>query len=110
MNTDAIATTLQARLTDLESRLAKVRRDAAQRHSNDWAEQAQERENDEVLDAIGNETLAAIAGIRSALQRIADGTYGTCAVCGEAIAEARLASLPETTICVRCRAAQESGG
>lgn len=110
MNQDAIAATLRARLADLEQRLARIREDAAQAHSSDSAEQAQERENDEVLDAIGNETAVAIASIRGALQRIEDGSYGICADCGEAIGEARLSTLPETTTCVQCKAAKERAG
>jgi RNA polymerase-binding transcription factor DksA len=37
----------------------------------------------------------------AALARIADGTYGTCAVCGEAIAEGRLEARPWTPFCIR---------
>lgn len=42
--------------------------------------------------------------IDHALQRIAEGTYGVCEVCGAEIEPERLAILPETTMCVRCRA------
>jgi len=42
--------------------------------------------------------------IDHALQRIAEGTYGVCEVCGAEIEPERLMILPETTMCVRCRA------
>jgi DnaK suppressor protein len=38
--------------------------------------------------------------VEAALARIADGTYGTCAVCGEAIAEGRLEARPWTPFCI----------
>ena len=60
---------LEARLTSLQARLASIKRDVTQAHSGDSAEQAQERENDEVVDAIGNETAQAIQGLQSALGR-----------------------------------------
>jgi RNA polymerase-binding transcription factor DksA len=38
--------------------------------------------------------------IEAALQRIADGSYGTCAVCGSAISEGRLEARPWTPFCI----------
>jgi len=93
---------LQARLAQLQARLASIKRDVTQEHSGDSAEQAQERENDEVVDAIGNETALSIRGIQAALERISEGTYGVCAVCGEEIGESRLEVVPEATRCVKC--------
>ena len=93
---------LEERLASLQSRLSSIKRDVTQSHSGDSAEQAQERENDEVVDAIGNETAQSIRIVQSALERIADGTYGTCATCGEQIARERLEAIPEATHCVSC--------
>jgi len=93
---------LEQRLSDLQSRLSSIKRDVTQSHSGDSAEQAQERENDEVVDAIGNETAQSIRVIQAALARIDDGTYGLCENCGEGIAPARLSAVPEATRCVNC--------
>jgi DnaK suppressor protein len=41
--------------------------------------------------------------IVEALARLDDGSYGTCAVCGEEIAPRRLHAIPEATTCVRCQ-------
>jgi DnaK suppressor protein len=41
-----------------------------------------------------------------ALIRIDEGTYGTCAECGDAIPIARLDALPHTKFCVTCSAAR----
>ena len=46
--------------------------------------------------------------IRAALQRIDDGTYGTCTDCGVQISEARLTVRPEAARCVECQAKAEA--
>ena len=68
----------------------------------DFAEQVTQRENDEVLFAIDEEAQQTIHLIDSALARIKDGVYGTCASCGEKIPDARLAALPYVTTCIDC--------
>ena len=93
---------LERRLADMLARLASIKKDVTREHSGDSAEQAQERENDEVVDAIGNETTQSIRDIRAAIERIDDGTYGICERCGEDIGEARLKVVPEATRCVNC--------
>lgn len=105
---EQIATRLRERLEELETRLARVTRDLSRAHASDSQEQAQERENDEVLDAIRQETEASIGAVRAALRRLEEGSYGLCRSCGEPVPEARLAALPETTSCLRCEAARES--
>ena len=45
--------------------------------------------------------------IEAALERLADGTWGLCTECGEAIAGARLDFDPSITLCIRC--AREAG-
>jgi RNA polymerase-binding protein DksA len=93
---------LEERLAGLQKRLASIKEDVTKAHSGDSAEQAQERENDEVVDAIGNETALSIRIIQSALERIENGTYGACDNCGDDIGEARLRAIPEATRCVNC--------
>ncbi len=44
--------------------------------------------------------LKEIASVRAALARMDAGSYGDCLSCGEAIAPARLAALPEATLCI----------
>jgi len=45
--------------------------------------------------------LAMLDDVRRAQQRVADGTYGTCEVCGEPIPEGRLEARPWATRCVQ---------
>jgi RNA polymerase-binding protein DksA len=101
---EKIQAQLEERLAELQKRLASIKRDVTKSHSGDSAEQAQERENDEVVDAIGNETAQSIRVVTAALERIADGSYGVCESCGEEIAEGRLEAIPEATRCVNCAA------
>ena len=42
--------------------------------------------------------------VDAALERIADGTYGTCAECGKKIGRARIEFRPESIYCVDCKA------
>ena len=102
MNIEAIKNRLTAELDALNTRLEHIRNDLSKAHSSDFEEQAQERENDEVLDEIGHETLHSIRQIKAALKRIEDNNYGICESCGSAIAPGRLQILPETTCCVQC--------
>lgn len=43
-----------------------------------------------------------LSDIDAALERIEDGTYGTCTQCREAIAAERLELVPHASSCVRC--------
>ena len=98
----ALKAQLQERLAAMQSRLASIKKDVTSPHSGDSAEQAQERENDEVVDAIGNETAQTIRDLGAAIARIEEGTYGECEICGEDIAPGRLEAIPEATRCVDC--------
>ena len=95
---------LREKLEELQSRLQRIKVDAGQEHSADSEEQALERENDEVVDAIGDETRQSIREITLALRRLEEGTYGLCESCGEEIAAARLEVLPQATRCINCAA------
>ena len=97
-----IEAALRTRLAELQQRLARIKSDASKEYPSDSAEQAQERENDEVVDAIGHETALAIREVTAALERIAEGTYGLCESCGEEIGKERLKVLPQATRCVNC--------
>jgi RNA polymerase-binding transcription factor DksA len=46
-----------------------------------------------------------LAEIEAAIQRLEDGTYGTCERCGQPIAEARLEARPAASTCITCASA-----
>ena len=102
MSHEELRQKLEKRLATLQARLNGIKKDVTQAHSADSAERAQERENDEVVDAIGNETTLSIEVVQAALERIDNGTYGACDACGKPIAAARLQAIPEATRCVSC--------
>ncbi len=88
---------------EVSHRLSAIDKDI--RHegmSADWAEQASERENDEVLESLGHSSASDLIQINNALKRINSGEYFTCSNCGEAIPAARLELLPFATSCVNC--------
>lgn len=93
---------LQNHLNQLEVRLGKLKSDVTQSHSADFEEQAQERENDEVIDALGHETETSIVELRAALLRIDENRYGLCEECDEYISPQRLEALPEARLCIDC--------
>jgi len=53
-----------------------------------------------------------LAQIDAAMVRLAEGSYGDCAACGQPIGTARLAARPATTMCIQCasgRSARHQG-
>jgi RNA polymerase-binding transcription factor DksA len=93
---------LRTRLAELEQRLHGIEEELDSHQSKDWEELATEREEDEVLEGMGQSGLAEIEGIRAALDRIADGSYGYCVKCGNEISAERLDVLPATPFCRKC--------
>jgi RNA polymerase-binding transcription factor DksA len=50
--------------------------------------------------ALLKQSSAGLDLVEAALARLANGTYGTCAVCGEPIADGRLEARPWTPFCI----------
>jgi RNA polymerase-binding protein DksA len=102
-------TAIEAKLKELRhemtTRRAAIEKDVHHRDEpveKDFAEQATQRENEEVLNALDDEARFTIQQIDNALLRIKDGTYGICQGCGNAIAEKRLEAIPFATMCINC--------
>jgi RNA polymerase-binding protein DksA len=75
-------------------------------HLGDSATATLNREIDYTLEENSEHVLAAID---EALQKIDDGTFGTCARCGRPINEARLEAIPYATRCIDCKRLEERG-
>jgi RNA polymerase-binding protein DksA len=99
---------LLAKQAELSLRLESIKENLLRGRSADSQEQAQELENAEVVDALGNETRAELNKIAKALDQIKNETYGTCLDCGEEIPLARLRAYPFADRCIRCATAEES--
>lgn len=94
------------RKRELYRRLDKIDRDLDTLKSADSSDRAIERENDEVLEEFGHAGLKELEAIEAALDRIAAGTFGLCAKCGEPISPARLKAVPHAALCEECIAGQ----
>jgi len=96
--------------TQWESRLSAIQSDRRRGKGAleaDFAEQAVQRENDEVLDGLDVTGRHELEGIEAALARIEAGTWGSCARCGESIAEGRLEAMPAAVACHGCATGAE---
>lgn len=91
---------LRARLATLTQRLRRIETELDT--PDDGGEQAEERDDEEVLEDLGTAGLQEIRMIEAALDRITQGKYGICAVCGDPIGEERLDVLPHTPTCRNC--------
>ena len=111
----------RARLADEQTRLQGIREElqtlrgedqsestqelsSYDQHQADVATETFEREKDlSILDSVEGE----LADIEHALQRLDDGTYGTCEACGKPIGDDRLEAMPATRYCLDDQALAE---
>lgn len=98
---------LVAKRAELTIRLQRIKENLTAGRSADSQEQAQELENAEVVDALGNEARLELTRIAKALDQIKNGVYGVCADCEEQIPLARLRAYPFADRCIRCATAAE---
>ena len=97
-----LKTGLELKKKELEDRLRRIRQSKRKPHDKDWGEQATERENDDVVDTLGENILRELDQIDNALKRIETEEYNKCSVCGEDISDERLFALPYTSVCINC--------
>ncbi|MCI5109398.1 MAG: TraR/DksA family transcriptional regulator [Marivita sp.] len=102
MDLTAQTNLLLARRSELSDALVDIADKLDDPMPKDWEDRASERQGDEVLEALGNAELEELRRIDAALQRIEDGSYGTCAKCGDPIAEDRLRAVPTAALCRAC--------
>lgn len=102
-------TVLSNLLGEYRARANAISQDLARSHSPDFAEQALQRQNDEVLEALLAEAEAAMRQVGLALLRLAEGQYGLCLRCGETINPARLQALPASEFCLACAELKDRG-
>jgi len=84
----------------------ELSRSAVDQHIADHASDTFDRELDETLEENAGHVLREID---DALERIEQGTYGVCAVCGNEIPEERLAAVPYASLCIDDKRKQERG-
>ena len=93
---------LETKKAELTVRLERITANLRRGYEADSKERAQQFENNEVVDALGNEAREEIAKISAALRRMDAGDYGLCTECGEEIADSRLDAYPYADECIDC--------
>ena len=81
---------------------------AAPNTGRDEGDQAQASEQTDMALMTRERLAERIERLTAALERVSEGRYGRCAVCGRQIAAARLAAIPETETCVSCQEQRET--
>lgn len=105
MDTKAVRERLVRRREELLNRAGRVSADLRRESdplSADFSEQVVQRENDDVLAAIGSSAQTEVRQIEAALARLEAGRYGICSRCGGPIQEQRLAAVPYADRCRTC--------
>lgn len=113
--TDTIRRRLEAERADLQEQIGALpvgsedqpTDEGAGNHLADDASDLFIRERNLALRA---STEDAIARVDAALARLEDGSYGTCARCGQPIGDDRLEALPAAIYCVGCQSELEREG
>lgn len=93
---------LERQKEELAIRLERITANVRRGVEADSKERAKQFEDNEVVDALGNEARAEIAKISAALRRMDAGEYGICIQCGEPIDQGRLQAYPYADECIDC--------
>lgn len=105
---------LEEMLVDLDRSLATLTAESA-RDDNSTGRETRTADPGSLLsdadreDAVIEAMQAQRAQVRAALDRISEGTYGRCVVCGQELPVERLEARPEAARCVADQALAENG-
>jgi len=95
---------LLKRFIDTEADLRSIAED----REPELEERAQEERVARALIRLDDRSLREVTQIHEALQRMIDGTYGTCLDCDRAIPLIRLRAVPTAAFCVECAREEEA--
>ncbi len=99
---DALRSALAGDLTQL--------RELHSQSPGDVIDAAYDTAQDEINSQLAEVESRELASIENALERMKEGTYGQCEVCGGKIPMARLDALPYATVCISCQRELERSG
>jgi len=99
---DELRQLLVTKKTELTTRLERINANLRRGYEADSKERAKQLEDNEVVDALGNEAREELVKISAALQRLDSGEYGFCVECGLPIKEGRLDVYPYADECIEC--------
>ena len=93
---------LEQKKQELTARLERIHANLRRGYEADSKERAKQLEDNEVVDALGNEARDELRKISAALQRLDAGDYGLCVACGSPIKQGRLEVYPYADECIDC--------
>jgi len=96
-------------LKDLDNLKAEMQPDDVRREGSPFGKREEEATESFELEkrlALEKQIMAKLAEIDHALNKLTEGTYGLCDVCGRAISPERLDALPQAYLCLSCKAKQ----
>ena len=101
---------LSQRLNELMEEADKTINEIAdlKEESPDFVDQASVESDIDFVLRIRERENKLIGKIKDALERIGQGYFGVCEVCGNRISDERLKARPVTTLCIKCKKNQES--
>ena len=105
INYAAIKQTLIDKQQTLEQRLSRTQQHIKHKDgppNPDFAEQATEGQNEDVVYGLDEAARVELEQIKQALHRIANDEYGMCLECGSEIPYERLQAVPYTAYCKTC--------
>jgi len=101
-----VEATLRARRDELRGRIAELAKTPERgallgfgKRIGDGTTEAISRMTD---IGVGGSLEVSEARVTRALEKLGEGSYGTCDRCGSAIAAARVAALPDSVLCIDC--------
>jgi len=103
---NAVEASLRERLDEIDAEIAQLKKPPEDTGSISFGKRVGEGTS-QAIDRFAEvgvaQELEPIKGrIERALEKIEEGTYGTCDGCGNAIAEGRLSAAPESALCIEC--------
>ena len=93
---------LESKKAELEARLERITANLRRGYEADSKERAKQMEDNEVVDALGNEAREEVAKIAAALRRMDSGDFGICIECGSDISAGRIEAYPYAEECIDC--------
>jgi DnaK suppressor protein len=107
---DVLRRMLEERRGEIQERLRAIREDVPsyQDEVRDTEEQSVTDFAQEMDFALMEMKAQTLIRIDEALQRVDQGTYGTCDECGQDIAAARLSAVPFALLCLECQEREET--
>ncbi|MFQ3594290.1 MAG: TraR/DksA family transcriptional regulator [Gemmataceae bacterium] len=94
-------------LKKLRSEMEALRNDKGDVTTGDSADAAFEAVGEEMASQLAELDARELAQIERALQKLKQGTYGTCEGCSQKIGLGRLNALPYSTLCINCQREME---